>query len=88
VARQLGKFGDLSGALIRACAASNLQRDEIAKRAGLHPVTVSRIIRGHRIPDPPTWMKLRAALVEAGVDVTPASDALLDAIAAEYGLQV
>ena len=41
-----------------------LDQKQIAREAGIHPVTISRILRGHILPSERTVLRLESAILK------------------------
>jgi transcriptional regulator with XRE-family HTH domain len=54
-----------------AIAESGITQGEVARRAGLSEVAMSRIVNGHRSPDDPTRQQIAAALGQQVCDLWP-----------------
>lgn len=48
--------------LVRAAKAQGVNQRELARRSGVHWVTVNRVVRGHIVPSIPVAERLAAAV--------------------------
>ncbi len=76
MAKRYGAHEAFGRAFAAACAATGLTQGDIARGAGVHPVSMSRWTMGRRLPGAAEWQRLVAVIRAAGADPAPVLDVL------------